>query len=357
MLSLPFVKQKNSVLLGIDISSSSVKLLELYRVNGNLRVESFAIAPLSEGAIVDNVIKKAEFVTEALDKALKISGTRLRRAAIAVPDATAITKVIQMDAALESEDMEQIIMSEADKYIPYGIDDISLDFEILGPSLKNPNAVDVLLVASHKENVEARVDAVNAAGLTVDIVDVESYAVERACGLLSKKSGLSDSQQLISIIDIGATTTTFTVLQAQATIFSRTELFGGQQLTREIQQRYGLTWQEAGLAKKKGGLPDDYYSGVLNSFKEMAVIHIRRCLQLFYSASQHSEINHVFLAGGSANISGLADYIQEQLGIPASIANPFVDMKFLPSVNSALLAGDSPALMTSCGLALRSFDL
>lgn len=363
MLSLPFLsflKRTKPLLLGIDISSSAVKLLELQRINDNYRVESFAIAPLAEGAVIDNAVKKPELVTEAVQKVLTNSGTKLKHAAIAVPDATAITKIIQMDAALEPDDMENVIMSEADKYIPYALDDISLDFEIIGPSLKNPNMVDILLVASHKENVEARVDAISAAGLTVEIVDVESYAVERTCGLLLKKLGVipnaNQHKQLFGIIDLGATTTAFTVLQNQSTIFSRTELFGGQQLTREIQSRYNLSWSEAGLAKKKGGLPDDYYSEVLNPFKDMAVIHIRRCLQLFYSASQHSEINHLFLAGGGANIAGLADYMQAQLGIPTTIANPFVDMQFLSTINPAALASDSPALMTSCGLALRSFD-
>lgn len=354
---LPLLARRNPVLLGVDISSTAVKLLELKQVEDNFRVESFAIVPLSEGTIVDNVIKKPEAITEAVERAVKQSGTKLKSAAIAVPDPSVITKVIQLDAALTNEDMEALITSEADKYIPYGLDDICLDFEVIGPSPKNAKTVDVLLVASHKENVEGRVDAVTTAGLDVEIVDAETYALERACSLLLKKLAHHGDKQLVAIVDIGATTTSFTVLQNQSAVFSRTEVFGGQQLTREIQQRYSLSWEEANLAQRKGGLPDDYYSEVLNSFKEMTVINVRRCLQLFYSASQHLDIEQIFLAGGGASTISLAEYMEQQLSLPVIVANPFVDMLCAPSLNSAALAADAPALMTSCGLALRSFQL
>lgn len=356
---LPFLKPKRPNLLGLDITSAAVKLLELSRAGENFRVESFAIAALEEGTIIDNVVKKPDAVTQAIEKVLHTSGTDNKRVAIAVADASAITKIIQMSAELvESGDeaMENLIIAEADKYIPYAVDEINFDFEIIGPSSKNSHTVDILLVASHKENIELRIDAVSAAGLTVDLVDVESYAMERASGLLLKKALSKKPNQLVAIIDIGATTTAFTVLSNQVTIFSRTEMFGGQLLTKEIQQRYGLSLKEAGLAKRKGGLPDDYYSEVVNSFREMAVIHLRRCLQLFYSASQHAELEHIFLAGGTANTNGLVNYIQEQLNISTTIANPFVDMIFPSTVNAAALASNAPALMTSCGLALRSFQ-
>jgi type IV pilus assembly protein PilM len=213
-----------------------------------------------------------------------------------------------------------------------------------------------LLAASRSENVYSRVDAVELGGLTVKIVDVEAYAMERAFQLLENQLPDQGEGKIIAIVDIGATMTSLSVLEDFKTIYTREQVFGGAQLTEEIQRRYGLSYEEAGMAKKQGGLPDDYEPEVLEPFKEAVIQQVSRSLQFFYSSSQYSEVDHIVLAGGCSVIDGLEDMLEERLGVSASIANPFADMSIANRVNAQALSVDAPSLMICCGLALRSFD-
>lgn len=350
------LKRKSPPLVGLDISSTAVKLLELSQVGERYRVESFAVAPLATDAVVEKAIKDPEEVSRAVREVLARSRTRLNHAAFALPDSSVMTKVIQMDASLTDNEIETQIALEADKYIPYPLEEVSLDFQVIGPSVKNNNVVDVLLAASRTENVDSWVETIAEADITVKIVDVESYAMERACSLITQHLPNVDESKNIAVIDIGSTMTNLTVLRGETTVFTREEVFGGEQLTKEIQRHYGLSYAEAGLAKKQGNLPDDYVTEVLDPFKETAVVQIRRSLQFFFSANQDNEISHVILAGGTVTIPGLAAMIEEQIGVPTAIANPFSDMMVASRVNAASLAKDAPALMIACGLAMRSYD-
>ncbi len=354
MLGL-FGKKANS-LLGIDISSTSVKLIELSNNNGRYRVESYAVEPLPQNSVVEKNINDPQAVGEAVKRVVAKSRTSLRTAAVAVAGSAVITKTIQMPAGLSERDLESQITIEADQYIPYPLDEVAIDFEVLGPSAVNPEQVDVLLAACRKENVEMREDVLDIAGLKAKVVDVEAYAMERAFKLLESQFEASSDERVIAIIDIGATMTTLSVLVDGKTIYTREQLFGGKQLTEEIQRRYGLSQEEAGLAKKQGGLPDDYEHEVLEPFKEAVVQQVSRSLQFFYSSSQYNMVDYVVLAGGTASIPGLADRVQDRVGIPATLANPFSDMAISSRVNAGALSNDAPSLMIACGLAMRSFD-
>jgi len=226
---------------------------------------------------------------------------------------------------------------------------------VLGPSKDEPERVDVLLAASRSENVDVRVAAIELAGLTAKIIDVEAYAMERAFGLVEGQLGL-DEDYTVAIVDIGSTMTTLSVLSGGHTIYTREQLFGGKQLTEEIQRRYGLSVQEAGLAKKEGGLPADYEQEVLEPFREAVIQQVTRSLQFFFSSTQYNDVDHVVLAGGVAALTGLAQAVEDKLGTPTTVANPFNGMGVSSRVNSAALANDAPALMIACGLAMRSFD-
>jgi len=350
-----FGKKANS-LLGIDISSTSVKLIELSNNNGRYRVESYAVEPLPQNSVVEKNINDPQAVGEAVKRVVAKSRTSLRTAAVAVAGSAVITKTIQMPAGLSERDLESQITIEADQYIPYPLDEVAIDFEVLGPSAVNPEQVDVLLAACRKENVEMREDVLDIAGLKAKVVDVEAYAMERAFKLLESQFEASSDERVIAIIDIGATMTTLSVLVDGKTIYTREQLFGGKQLTEEIQRRYGLSQEEAGLAKKQGGLPDDYEHEVLEPFKEAVVQQVSRSLQFFYSSSQYNMVDYVVLAGGTASIPGLADRVQDRVGIPATLANPFSDMAISSRVNAGALSNDAPSLMIACGLAMRSFD-
>lgn len=347
-------KKKQTAVLGLDISSTSVKLLELSRSGGSYRVESYGVKPLPPNAVVEKNITDVEAVSEALTKLVVQSKSKTKKAAVAVAGSAVITKIIEMPSGLVDDAMDVQIRLEADQYIPYPLEEVSIDFEILGPSPGNPEQVDVLLAACRSENVDVREEVLIASELEPFIVDVEAYCMERAFSLIAPQlEGGDDS--MVAVVDIGATMTTLSVLHNGKTIYTREQLFGGKQLTEEIQRRYGLSNEEAGLAKKQGGLPDDYESEVLQPFKEAVVQQVTRSLQFFFSSSQHNEVDYIVLAGGVASMDGLSELVQEKLGTPATVANPFASMSVSSKVNSVALSNDAPALMIATGLALRSF--
>ena len=351
-----FLNRKKPPLLGIDISTAAVKMLELTKTGSRLRVEGYAVAPLPQDAVVDKNITKIEAIGNVIKSVLKQSGTRLKHAAVAVPGSSVIAKVISMPASLSEDEMEAQLEVEADQYIPYALDEVSLDFVVQGPSEKSPDMVDVLLVASRKENVEDRVAVLELAGLKAEIVDVESYSLENSCALILEQFPDRNPDQAVAIADVGATMTTLNVIHNRRIIYTREQGFGGKQLTEEIQRRYGLSYEEAGLAKKHGGLPDNYGPEVLEPFKHAMAQQIGRSLQFFVSSSSHREVDRILLAGGCSSIPGIERYVEEVLGIPSFVANPFVSMALSSRIKPQSLSNDAPALMTACGLALRSFE-
>ncbi|MCW8827162.1 MAG: pilus assembly protein PilM [Gammaproteobacteria bacterium] len=349
-------KRKSPTILGLDISTTAVKLLELSRSGEQYRVESYAVEPLPPNSIVEKTIADVEGVGDAIKRAVKRSGTKAKFAAAAVAGSAVITKVISMPASISDDEMEGQIELEADQYIPFPLDEVNLDFEVIGRSLDDSDKIEVLLAASRSENVELRADAIEIGGLTAKVIDIEAYATENAFSLIREQMPDHGLDKTIAIVDIGATMTTLSVLHDLKTVYTREQTFGGKQLTEDIQRRYGLSYEEAGMAKRQGGLPDDYQMEVLEPFKRMMVQQVGRALQFFYSSSQYSSVDHIVLAGGSSSIEGIAELIAEQEGVPTTIANPFANMSISSSIKTQVLANDAPALMIACGLALRSYD-
>jgi type IV pilus assembly protein PilM len=347
---------KHVPVLGIDISTSAVKLLELSKTGARYRVESYAVAPVPKDVIIDKNIKNLDIVADAIKMVVKQSETRLRHACVAVAGSSVMTRTIAMPATLSPEEMEEQILIEADQYIPYSLDEVRLDFEIQGQNETNPELVNVLLAASRKEIVDDRVEVMIKAGLRAKIVDVEAFAMENAFTLLADQLPDAVEGQTIAIADIGATMTTLNVLHDCKTIYTREQGFGGRQLTEEIQRRYGLSQEEAGLAKKHGGLPDNYITDVLEPFKKATIQQISRALQFFVSSSANRGVDNIVLAGGCASIPGLDKMVEQTIGIPAFVANPFINMALSNKVKPQNLNNDAPSMMIACGLALRSFD-
>ncbi|MGD0958815.1 MAG: pilus assembly protein PilM [Methylomonas sp.] len=353
---MSWFNRKPSAVLGVDISTAAVKLLELSQEGGRYKVESYAVAPLPQDAVIDKNIANIELIGNAIKNVVKQSGTRSKQACVAVAGSSVMTKVIVMPASLSDEEMEEQILVEADQYIPYSLDEVNLDFEVQGISKSNPEMVDVLLAACRRENIEDRVAALSYAGLKTIIVDVEAFAMENAFALLSDQLSASLENKTVAIADIGATMTTLNIVHEGKTVYTREQGFGGKQLTEEIQRRYGLSYEEAGLAKKHGGLPDNYDTDVLEPFKNAMLQQIARSLQFFVSSSANRGIDAMVLAGGCASIPGLEKLIERDLGIPAYVANPFINMSLSNRVKPQSLRNDTPAMMIACGLALRSFD-
>ena len=352
-----FLFKKISVpVLGIDISASAIKLLELGRSGSKYRVESFGVEPLPANSVVDKNIVDENAVGEAIARAVKKSGTRVKDAAVAVAGSAVITKIISMPANLSDDEMEKQIHLEADQYIPFSLEEVNLDFEVIGPSPNNLEQVDVLLAASKNENVDIRTAALEVGGLKAKIVDVEAFALENTVTMMANDLFGGGQGLTIAIADVGSAITTFSVLENLKIIYSREQNFGGAQLTEEIQRRYGLSYEEAGLAKRQGGLPENYDPEVLTPFKQSMAQQISRAQQFFFSSSQVSSIDHLILAGGCSSIPDIAGVVQGATGVPTILANPFANMSVASRVPSQALSNDSPALMVACGLALRSFD-
>lgn len=343
-------------LLGVDIGSSAIKLLELTRKGGRTYVENYAIEPLSSHTVVENKVEDVEALGQAIKRAVKYSGTRIKKVATAVAGSAAITKIISIPANLSGRELESQVELEASQYIPYPLEEVNLDFEVLGPLEKTPEAVEVLLVACRSESIDTRIAALELAGLTPTVMDIETYAMEKAFSLLGHQLPNYGRGKIIAVADVGATLTTINVLHDGKVIYTREQVFGGNQLTREIQRRYKLSYDEANWAKHQGRLPDSYFLHVLEPFKKTIAQQVSRALQFFFSSTHYSDIDHVVLAGGCIAIPGIGDLIARTIGIGISIANPFANMVLGSQVKAQSLGNDASILMTSCGLALRGFD-
>jgi type IV pilus assembly protein PilM len=355
-LNLPF-GPKHRALIGLDITTSSIKLIELSLAGGQYRVEAYAAEPTPHSAINEKAIVDAEAIGEAIKRAVKRAGARAKEVAIAISGEAAITKVIQMPRSLSSRDLEAQVELQADQYIPFPMEEVSYDYEVMGLSEKDPEMTDVLLVATRTENVEQRQAAVNAAGLVAHIVDVEAFALENACKLMTHQMPDGGNERTVAVVDFGASTTTFSVLKNLRVVYTRDFSFGGQQLTEEIMRTYGLSMEEAGRAKKEGGLPSNYQPEVLDPFIDDMTQQVSRSLQFYLaSGSAREQPEQILVCGGCANIPGVADVIASRVGIAADKGDPLGQMKLSSKAKAQSVKKDATALLTACGLALRSFD-
>ncbi len=345
--------KKSVPILGVDISATAIKLLELSRSGSKFRVESYAVEALPPNSVSDKTINDIEQVGEAVARAVKKSGTRTKLAAVCVAGSSVITKVISMPAGLSDDEMESQIQVEADQYIPFPLEEVAMDFEVIGESQEGTDRVDVLLAASRTEVVDNVVASIELGGLTAKVVDIEAFAIENTIDLMSKDFPAGTSKDAIAVADVGSAVTTFSVMENMKIIYSREEAFGGAQLTEDIQRRYGLSYEEAGLAKRQGGLPDNYEPEVLEPFKDNMASQIGRALQFFYASSQISDVDVLILAGGCSSIPGIAELVESKLGVKTMIANPFANMAVASKIPTNNLTNDAPAMMIACGLALR----
>ncbi len=352
--------RKKPALVGVDISSTAIKLIELSQATGGatalFRVEHYALEPVPVNAVVEKKLADVQAVGESIRKAVQRSGTKSKNAAVAVSGSAVITKVISMAADLSDSEMETQIQLEADQYIPYPLEEVNIDFDVLGPSRSGGEMVDVLLAASRRENVDDRVAALEIGGLTASVVDVEAYAMESACSLIAGNGADESEEQTVAVADIGATTTTLHVLHNGQTSYTREQNFGSLQLIEEVQRRYGMTRDQALQKVIDGGLPENYGSDVLGPFKEALAQQISRALQFFYSGSSYNRVDRVILAGGAASIRSIDELVEERLGIATTVANPFARMSMSPKVQASSLNRDAPAMMIAVGLALRGFE-
>jgi type IV pilus assembly protein PilM len=344
-------------LFGLDISSSSVKMLELVDAGkGGYRVERYAIEPLPRDSVVDGNINNLEAVGDAVKRAYQRLGTRTKHVAMAVPTGAVISKKIIVSAALREEELEIQVESEANQYIPFALEEVNLDFQVLGPSPTNPEEQEVLIAATRKEKVEDRVAVADVCGLKPLVMDVESFAQQTALSLVVQGLPGGGKDQNVAVVDVGANVMNVTVLRNDQSVYTREQAFGGNQLTQDIVSRYGMTPEEAENAKRSGGLPDDFEAEVMKPFMENLSMEVQRALQFFFTSTQYHAVDHILLAGGSAVIPGLDEVVNTRTQVPASVANPFALMQASPRIQLKRLMIDAPSLIVACGLAMRRFD-
>jgi type IV pilus assembly protein PilM len=295
-------------------------------------------------------------VSEAVRKAHRRLGSRVRNVAMALPVAMVITKKVVMPGGQREEDLELEVEAEANQIIPFPLDEVNLDFQVLGPASNQSTDVEVLIAASRKEKVEDRVAVADAAGLKALVMDVDSYATQAACRLISQRLPANGVDQNIAVVDVGAHMMHFYVLRNDQMLFSREQAFGGNQLTQDIQRAFNLSSEEAEAAKKKGGLPENYAADVLQPFIENMALEVARALQFFYTSTSYSQVDHIVLAGGCAMIPGLDETVAKRTSINTLVGSPFAAMALAARIKPKQLSDDAPSLLVACGLAMRRFD-
>jgi len=356
-MELDIFKPKTPPLFGLDISSSSVKMLEIVEAGkGAYRVERYSIEPLPREAVVDGNINNLEAVAEAVKRAHKRLATRTKHVAMAVPSGAVITKKIIVQAGLREDELEVQVETEANQYIPFALDEVNLDFQPIGAAPSSPEEEEVLIAATRKEKVEDRVAVAESAGLKALVMDVESYAQQSALSLVVQQLPGGGKDQNIAVVDIGANVMNVTVLRNEQSVYTREQAFGGNQLTQDIVSRYGMSVDEAENAKRSGGLPDDFEAEVLRPFMENLSMEVQRALQFFFTSTQYNSVDQILLAGGSAVIAGLDEAVHTRTQVPCMVANPFAAMQTASRIQLKRLIVDAPSLIIACGLAMRRFD-
>ena len=350
--------EKTPPLIGVDISSTSVKMVELAENGrGGYKLEGYSMATLPKEAIVDGNVGDLEKVVDAMKLAWKLLSSREKKAALALPASAVISKKVLMSAGMREEDMEVQVEAEANQYIPFSLDEVNIDFQIIGPAPNNPDEVEVLIAAARKEKIEDRVASAEGAGLKVTVMDVENYATEAAYSLLASQLPNSGREQTVMIIDIGASMMHINVLNDNKSVYMREQAFGGGQLTQEIQRRFGLSVEESEIAKRKGGLPESYESEVLQPFVQLLTTEVARALQFFTSSTQYNKVDNIVLAGGCAAIPSIDVMVQERTQVHTIVANPFHGMTMNNRLKKQQVDIDAPAMLIACGLAMRGLSI
>ena len=352
-------KKQIPLMVGIDIGTHSIKAVLLNEAadGGGYEIAALFHESMSRGAMVERDIQDIDAIGRIVGKIQKRLGKRAQYAACAVSGSTVITKIIYMDASLTDEELASQIEIEADALIPYPLDEVSLDFEPLGKNEADPTKVNVLLSAARKEMVQSRVSAIAEGGLETKVVDVEPYALARAARELCFSQLPDDAaDKRVAVLDIGANLTQFAVLEKGETVYTRDQLFGGEQYTKSIASYYGKEPDEAEAAKISQDLPPNHTFEVLAPFQTNLIQQARRAIQMYITSSGADKVDYLLLSGGTSLMPELDKLLTEELGVHTVVANPLKQMKRVVTVDKKLIERAGPQFMIATGLALRSFS-
>ena len=343
---------KSKAVVGVDIGTHSIKVVELSGSAANPRVVAWGVAPLPGNAFTENAIANVDAVTDVLSNVIVKSGIKGTEIAVAISSSHAITKILGMPVDLNDIELEEQINIEALHFIPYPIDEVNLDFEVMGKSSTNDQENDVLLVACRRTIVDDYIDLVENAGLTLKYVDIDTYAVERT--YRSQNNLGANSNEPVAIFDIGTNNSHLMVVNDSGIIYSRHQNFGATQLVKLIRKEYGVSADEAQEILNSSQPPGDFISAVQEPFVEMLQQEVSRALQFFYSSSSFSNIDSVVLCGACCALEGLASDLEVKMRAKVSVMDPVANATV--QTNREGVKKVAPSLSIAYGLALRGIN-
>ncbi|MEN9912065.1 MAG: hypothetical protein RI956_509 [Pseudomonadota bacterium] len=347
--------KRHNALTAVDITSTAVKMLQLDCVGKTYEISAYASASLPKGALVNGVIEKLPVVVEALGRCISRSGANVRNVALAMPTQSVTTRVLTYPSDFSDRFIQEQIEAEANIHIPFPLEEVRFDFCKLGLN-KNGTDSNILLVAARREQVDGRINVIEAMGLVPTLIDVESYCIQRCVAQSAKAMPKQGKGLILAHLDIGAMTTTLTVVKDDEILFQREQNFGGHQLTLDISKQYSLTVEEAEVKKRTVELPVDYTQRLLKPFLQDTAQTVARSLQFFYTSTPYSRVDQLLLGGGSSPLPGMVDAITHMTQVPVVMFSPIQGYSFNKRVNVRQIERDAAQLSVVCGLAMRAFD-
>lgn len=347
------VKPKS--LVGLDIGSHSIKIVELKHQKKRYELLNFGVAQLPPEAIVDGVIMDSSVVAETIRNLYANLKIKNKAVCTSVAGHSLIVKKIQLPQMTE-EELEEQIQWEAEQYIPFEIDEVNIDFQILGPVHEEEGQMEVLLVAVKKDIINDYASVIREAGLGISVVDVDAFAVEN----IFEVAYPEQLEKIVVLIDIGAGIMNINIVKNGVSAFTRDITVGGSNFTEEIQKEAGVSYEDAEVLKLGGGndqVSPEEVSAILSRVVDSVVLEVQRSLDFYSATSSEEEINSIFLAGGSSRIPGLPKALEDRLGIPVQIMNSFRGFAVSPKdFDPDYLEAMGPMAAVAAGLALRRTD-
>ncbi len=344
-------KNKLTPMLGVDFGSNSIKAVSVSGDPDNFTIDSWAEISTPKGAIRDFQLQDPERLAQACKQLLRMLPTQHKYVATAVNGSSVITKITQVANNINDADFENIVMMEAEQLIPFPLDEVSLDFEVLGPNVSDPTKNDVLICAARTQSITSSLSVFDELNIDIKVVDVGMHALSRAIVTLEKSLQNEDANRYCAIVDIGELSLSFGIIFQGELIYSRLQDFGGVSLTRSLATFYNLPIEEAENVKLKGSLSSYSDVDVVNSYVTQLSQHIKRNIQLFSSSSGNRNVDLMVLSGGGSLIPGLKQQLSQQLDMEVRHPDPSLLYNKKPEENPEHRA----KYMTALGLALRSF--
>ncbi|MGV1100461.1 type IV pilus biogenesis protein PilM [Thiovibrio sp. JS02] len=352
-LNLPFLnKQKLS--LGLDIGSHAVKICELAEAGGNYKLLALGSARIPAESLEDGALQDPEAVGKVISSLVTNLKIKNKKVAISISGYSVIVKKINL-AVMTEEELEKHIHSEAEQYIPFDIDDVYLDFQDLKTNTEGDDRTDVMLVAAKKEVVDGYLNMLRNAGLQPVVVDVDAFALENA---FEANFGLEEN---VALVDIGASKMNINIISQGTSILARDVVLGSRQLTEQIQNHFGLSFEEAEALKIGESIDPEKQEEIEGLFVNTCtqwVTEVKRAIDFFYSNHPDEKISKIVLSGGGARIKGLNDFFAKETDIPVEIFNPFKKAHFdAKTIDPAYLERIAPEMTLAAGLATRPVEV